>query len=340
MLALVVGIIPGSGISPVNRADAKVSDHRSGQAVRDSLAPDQEENSSTLSFAITADMRFYSGPGPYDTPQYFRGATEAIAALGGGDFMVSVGDSDPPGNVLWTITQTLGTSYTWYPVVGNHELPGMGYEDSPGDNLNWLNHYDYGPVNPGPTGCPTTTYSFDHSNAHFVVLNEYCDSEGDDATLGDVPDHLYDWLEADLNNTNQAHIFVFGHEPAYPQPDADNGRMRHAGDSLNQYPANRDRFWKLLQDRQITAYICGHTHNYSAVKINGVWQLDVGHARGLGDTGAPSTFAIVQVNGNLVTFEAYRDDANGGPYTQVHSGYLPPEDLIYVPLILHGHRLG
>jgi aspartate racemase len=29
--------------------------------------------------------------------------------------------------------------------------------------------------------------SFDHSTAHFVVLNEYCDSAGDDATLGNVP---------------------------------------------------------------------------------------------------------------------------------------------------------
>ena len=75
-------------------------------------------------------------------------------------------------------------------------------------------------------------------------------------------------------------------------PDTDTGRVRHDGDSLDQYPANRDRFWTLLEDTGVTAYVCGHTHNYSAKKFGLVWQVDSGHARGLGDTGAPSTFLM------------------------------------------------
>jgi hypothetical protein len=31
----------------------------------------------------------------------------------------------------------------------------------------------------------------------------------------------------------------------------------------------------------VTGYICGHTHNTSIAKINDVWQIDVGHARGI-----------------------------------------------------------
>jgi hypothetical protein len=249
--------------------------------------------------------------------------------------MVSPGDIDPPANVLWTITQTLGITYTWYPVVGNHELPGAGYENNPGDNMNWLNSYAYGPVNLGPTGCPTTTYSFDYQNAHFVMLNEYCDSSGDDVTSGNVPDHLYNWLMNDLSNTNKAHIFVFGHEPAYPQPDADNGRVRHLGDSLDQYPTNRDRFWNLLRDKGVVAYICGHTHNYSAVEIGGVWQLDAGHARGEGDTGARSTFIIIHIDSDIITFQTYRDDASGGPYTLASTGTLAQANTyIYMPLVV------
>jgi hypothetical protein len=31
----------------------------------------------------------------------------------------------------------------------------------------------------------------------------------------------------------------------------------------------------------VTAYICGHTHNASIAKINGLWQFDAGHARGI-----------------------------------------------------------
>jgi hypothetical protein len=248
--------------------------------------------------------------------------------------MISPGDIDPTDDVYWTITSTLGITYTWYPVVGNHELPGAGIPPASGTNLDWLNAYDYGPVNPGPTGCPTTTYSFDHGPAHFVVLNEYCGVSGDDVTDGRIPDHLYNWLTQDISATNKAHVFVFGHEPAYPQPDADNGRIRHDYDSLNKYPANRNRFWSLLRERGVRGYICGHTHNYSVVRIQGVWQLDAGHARGLGDTGARSTFTLVHVFDDMVTYETYRDDASGGPYTLMHWGFLLAPENAYIPLAL------
>jgi hypothetical protein len=287
-----------------------------------------------FSFVVTADMRYFAGPGYYDTSQYFRGAMEAIAAVGGGAFMISPGDIDPPGNVLWTIRQTMGVTYTWYPVIGNHELPEEGQESEYGANLAWLNSYDYGEVNAGPSGCPTTTYSFDHGNAHFVVLNEYCDSNGDGVTSGDVTDHVYEWLVNDLENTAQEHVFVFGHEPAYPQPDADNGRLRHVGDSLDQYPERRNRFWGLLKEKGVVAYICGHTHNYSAVRIEGVWQLDAGHARGIGDTRAQSTFAVIEVGEGVVRYEVYRDDSSGGSYTRQHGGYFQQSDQVYLPLLL------
>lgn len=270
-----------------------------------------------FTFAVTCDMRAFTGPGAYDASRYFKGAVEAIQQHSGTAFMVSPGDVDPPAAALWTITSTLGADYLWYPVVGNHELPGLGTEDYEGANMDWLRAYDTdanGPgtppniVNTGPPGCPETTYSFDYGSAHFVVLNEYCHQAGDTASDADVRDHLYDWLVSDLQVTTQDHIFVFGHECAFPQPDADNGRERHIGDSLDQYPAHRDRFWRLLQDEGVVAFICGHTHNYSAVLVRGVWQLDGGHARGAGDTGAPSTFLLIQVDGTEVSFEAYRDE--------------------------------
>ena len=284
-----------------------------------------------FAFAVAADMRYYTGPGLYDTPQYFRGAAQAIAGLGVA-FLVTPGDMDPVPDAFWTITSTLGAT-PWYPIVGNHELPGQGREPTAGANLAWLNAYDYGPVNPGPTGCPTTTYSFDYANGHFIMLNEYCDAAGDHATDGDIPDHLYNWLAADLAGTDRQHIFVFGHEPAYPLPDADNGRLRHTNDSLNAHPANRDRFWVLLRDYGVGAYICGHTHNFSAARIGGVWQVDAGHARGLGDPAAPSTFLVVYVDGGLVRFHAYRDDARGGAYALRHVGYLRPTERLYLPLM-------
>jgi hypothetical protein len=279
----------------------------------------------TFSFVATADMREFAGPGVYDSAQYFRGATQSVAAHGAGAFMLSPGDIDPPAGVMWTITQTLGSAYIWYPVVGNHE------SETPED-MDWLRLYEYGAVHPGPAGCPETTYSFDYSNSHFVVLNQYCDSSGDTVTNGDIPDHLYDWLRADLQATTATNVFVIGHEPAFPQPDADNGRLRHEFDSLNAHPSNRNRFWDLLREYEVAAYLCGHTHNYSLARIDGVWQLDAGHARGLGDSGARSTFVLIQVNGTTISYQTYRDDANGGGYSLMHAGILY-EDSIYLPLL-------
>lgn len=74
------------------------------------------------------------------------------------------------------------------------------------------------------------------------------------------------------------------------------------------------------------------TANYSVVKIGPVWQVDAGHSRGKGDVGAASTFIIVYVDNGDVTFEAYRDDSNGGAYTLAHSGILWPP-LIYFPIV-------
>ena len=276
----------------------------------------------SFSFVVAADMRGHSGAGVYDDSRYFRGVCEAIAATGPGAFMISPGDVDPPGQVRWTIEQILGDDYLWYPVVGNHEA------ETPGD-MEWLRSYNAGGedlpgvVNAGPPGCRETTYSFDHQNAHFVVLNQYYDGIGDTAADGDVVDALYEWLAEDLATTAREHIFVFGHELAYPQPDANNGRMRHIGDSLDKYPARRDRFWELLRDEGVLAYFCGHTHNYSAIKIDGVWQLDAGHCRGVGDTGAPSTFLIVDVAGDSlddVMFRVYRD---------AHDGIYDYDDIVY-----------
>ena len=276
-----------------------------------------------FTFAVTADMQQHAGSGANDSSLFFRGVCEKIATLDESVFMVSPGDLDPPVNVDWTVNQYLGQDYLWYPAAGNHD------EETPSE-MTWLRTYDYDPngtapphiVNAGPPNCVGTTYSFDYGNGHFVVLNEYYNGSSDTGTDGDVVDALYDWLLADLSATDKPHIFVFGHEPAYPQPDADNGVLRHLGDSLDKYPAHRDRFWALLEDFHVVAYVCGHTHAFSAVQINGVWQVNTGHSQGIGDTGTRSTFVMIHIDENTVTFDTYRDNYNGGPYLLTTSGTL------------------
>ncbi len=296
------------------------------------LSPTPAAAQGPFAFVVLADVRQYAGPGIYDSPDYFRGALEATTTLTDVAFLVAPGDMDPLEDVQWTITTTLSAGLPWYPLVGNHELPG-GYEPYSGANMDFLRAFDYDAngigvppdvVRSGPSGCPETTFSFDYDLAHLVVLNEYCDEAGDTATDGDIPDHLYDWLVADLAASNRPFKFVFGHEPAYPQPDADNGRLRHTDDGLNQHSDHRDRFWSLLRQAGVTAYVCGHTHNYSVVRVNGVWQVDVGHARGAGDTGAPSTFVLFQVEGEVARMTTYRDG---------HSGTYDYDDIVHQQLL-------
>lgn len=261
----------------------------------------QAQKQNSFSFALAADMRDFTG----DSIQYFRGACEAMAKHKDISFIISPGDIDPPDSVYYTIQKYIGKDMIWYPVVGNHE------EETASD-MAWLRNYNAGGkklpyiVNTGPESCKETNYSFDYKNTHFVILNQYATENCDTCTKGDMNDFLYKWLEIDLNSTKMKNILVIGHEPAYPMPDIENQRFRHVTDCLNAYPANRDRFVKLLQDRGVKAYIVGHTHNYSVVKVNRLWHVDVGHARGKGDKGARSTYMIVNVDKNNITYKTYR----------------------------------
>ncbi len=268
-----------------------------------------QSTSDSFRFTVMADTRDNAGE-ENDSREYFRGVLEALKIVGAGEFMLTPGDMDPPQDIRWSIDKYLGKDYIWYPVLGNHE------EETESD-MEYLRQYNAGGnklpyiVNMGPKGTEETMYSLDFGNSHFIVLNQYYDGTCDVCVDGDINDPIYEWLKNDLEKTDKTNIFIFGHEPAFVQPEKYNGRIRHNGDSLDKYRNNRDRFWKLLEDEKVLAYFCGHTHNFSAILINNVWQIDAGHARGKGDTGAPSTFLTFDVDGNSVNMTVHRDIHNG-----------------------------
>jgi hypothetical protein len=267
---------------------------------------------SFFTFTVTADSRG-------NRAEFQHVLSEITDKVGGeGVFHISPGDIDPPADNYNDLVNEFGDDVVWYPVMGNHEI------DDPPDNPDvvWIrDEYNYGhntarePLKDytnqnGPAGSVETTYSWDYRNAHFIALNEYWDggtAPGSDmATKGDVVDQLFDWLVDDLTNNTKPVIFVFGHEPAYPE-------NRHIGDSLDGHPANRDRFWKLLNDMEVAVYFCGHTHTYYRKQVGSfdwdafTWQVDVGNAGNEHGGNSYQTFVNVIVSDNgEVQFETWQ----------------------------------
>lgn len=216
-----------------------------------------------VSFIAVADNRSY-------TSQY-RAALQEINDMSVNPeplipyplFLVACGDIDPVASNMAIYNDTLAYPNlpSYYPVVGNHEF------ETPSDMDYILNSMIPNLKNLVNTG-RQATYSFDYGNVHCIVLDEYSTNGN-----GEVDANLQAWLQQDLNTTDQDHVFVFGHEPAFP-------RYRHVGDSLDQFPESRNAFWNMLViDPRVRAYFCGHTHYY--------YRMRVGDPTNVGTSGYP-----------------------------------------------------
>jgi hypothetical protein len=263
-----------------------------------------------FSFAVAGDMRSFVGRAPAGK-KYFDGACEALKAIGAGALMLSPGDCDPLPTVRGALDRCIGSNYLWYPVVGNHDI------EKP-ENLAWVRRWAGSGIphlaRRGPPGAETTTYSFDVGNSHFVALNNYFDGRSETNRADDLPAVTLDWLEQDLGATRQPFIWVYGHKPIKSVLDMDSGRVRHEKDSISTNTVHLARFMSILKGHRVRAYICGHTHNASVTKVDGVWQADSGHARGGGDPGAPSTFLKIRAIGERAWVDIHRADTNGLVY--------------------------
>jgi hypothetical protein len=261
----------------------------------------------SVKFTITGDSR--GAPG-------FLTVAEQIKAVAGGpgEFMLTPGDDDPPPTTRQHLDKAFGAEFEWFPVIGNHDLPGLPY----------LREYFQkrlkAKVTAGPAGTRETTYSFDAGPVHIAVINAYWNGKteagSDSKTSNLVVAPLRKWLAADLKASRQPWKLVAGHPPAFPQPDKDWHDTRHLGESLDQHPTERDAFWALLAEQHVSAYICGHTHRYSRTQpADGqVWQIDAAQARGDLSSWKYDTFVVVTGNGQQLEFKTYRSLQSRGHF--------------------------
>lgn len=233
------------------------------------------------------------------------------------DLVVVCGDI-VEGGLRTTSTQMLSELQMWmsifkpiydkeievYTMRGNHENDVV-------NNLDAWNSVFIGakemPQN-GPSGELNLTYSFEHKNAKFIILDNYVNIHRVNQT----------WLDQQLSANEQPHVFVFGHEAAF--------KVFHS-DCLDNYPTERNTFWQSIENAGVKAYFCGHDHFFDASKIgngdadlnNDIHQVLVGGGGGwlmskyqYNGSNSPYTqsalyhrkehgYALVEVNGDLST---------------------------------------
>jgi hypothetical protein len=278
----------------------------------------------SLEFCAAGDMRSFTENAKGDGRRFFDGVCEAMKKVGPGSFLISPGDFDPPAANRAIIDRYLGRDFLWYVIVGNHEVESAAV-------MPWVHEWMATDiphlVRRGLPGTKLTIYSWDFGDSHFVAIDSYpwakagVPGSKDKEKAGnkgqvDLTDATFAWIDDDLKSSHQRFLWVIGHQPIQSMPDMDSGRTRHEGDSVSYDAARAERFVDILKRNHVRAYICGHTHDTSVVKLkSGIWQCDSGHARGGGDVGSPSSFLKFRIVGEQPQVEIYRGDALGVNYS-------------------------
>ncbi|MDD4909263.1 MAG: metallophosphoesterase [Candidatus Omnitrophica bacterium] len=146
-----------------------------------------------------------------------------------------------------------------YISVGNEDI------DKYGSQAEGLIRETFNMPENGPQSLLELAYSFDHQNAHFVVLDTAVGGQ-----QGLVGDEQLEWLKFDLDANNSSIVFVFGHHPLFS--------LLHKGNSLDRYPEARGNLLALFKDKGVDVYFCGHEHYFRRDLEDGIFQVVSGGA--------------------------------------------------------------
>ena len=265
-----------------------------------SLAPGAFAARQPWAFAAIADPRPLTFKNGFQEDlRFFKSQIidQATPEMPAPEFLAVAGDMDPMTLCDQLIAETLGAQFPWLPILGNHDLEWR--HDIP----RILGRFRRLNIVWGPDGTKDCQYSLTHKGLLFVGVNQYWNGgNGQGAEIGNLSDGRPDadivpanlaWLRRILAATPARWKIVAGHEPAWPF-------HRHDEDSLADEPANRDAFWKMLDETNTHLYFCGHTHRYGTYQWPGnqygerwndhvsrllphpvgVWQVDAGALRG------------------------------------------------------------
>ena len=219
--------------------------------------------------------------------------------------------------------EKLVNSVLW-PSFGNHDGHSSLSETQTGP------YYDIFtvPKNGEAGGEPSNTeayYSFDYGNIHFICIN----SDDIDA---DPEGEMVQWIEEDINATNQEWIVAFFHHPPYTGEGGNESDFKASSTDM------RENVLPVLEAGNVDLVLTGHTHAYQrSYLINGHYD-DSG-------TWDPTTMGIDLGDGRLDGDGAYYksrgDDGIGTVYIVAgSSGKLDSDDYNYPAMHHNAEKLG
>lgn len=134
------------------------------------------------------------------------------------------------------------------PVVGNHEVNSIP-KDITVEHILRDTLFNFKKKNK-LQGYNDTVYFMDLQNSRFIFLNTHHYGE-----VKKIADKQLQWLK-EACKTDKRFKFIFMHAPAFPTG-------AHVNKSLDIYPNERDKLWKVIDENNINIVFSGHEHNYS-----------------------------------------------------------------------------
>ncbi len=162
-----------------------------------------------------------------------------------GDHIEGYGDDFERVNAEWDTLLGLLDRFEVpvYPTPGNHDI--------------WSDESEK--VYRARTG-RSPYYSFDHENAHFVILDVSRIESWDD-----FPEEQLAWLTSDLSRAEAENLFVFFHKPLW---------------ASTLVLGKPDPLHEIFREHGVDAVFCGHLHNYFTATYDGIDYTVLGSSGG------------------------------------------------------------
>ncbi|MHA1147901.1 MAG: metallophosphoesterase [Promethearchaeota archaeon] len=165
------------------------------------------------------------------------------------DFIINVGDVYVNGNDMDSINEFLNnmekhaSNHPYMIAIGNHEYGGG---DLFASNFKYFFPYQY-------ANCWNHYYSFDYSNAHFIMLDNFDNPLAGGHYISEVQ---LAWLKSELAANQDKWLFVSFHIPPYSTGD------------FNMDKKLSDQLAPIFYKYKVDVVLTGHDHHYEAFWTN------------------------------------------------------------------------